>query len=179
MYLEIFETHLIKWIIRFLKKYKQLQGLDAIWKSLAAYPGYSAPNKEYSRIFQWTRKEMRNLVKVILPCFVASLCRSNAAEYPIFTKPPTRVRSIVDFTLILQYTSHTNKTIEYLEQYLKAFHDHKDVFKEYRRDKSTARRVREVTARIRGENTEILNQHRRVWLQQLKDVVLRTSTIAI
>src|SRR6202000_2930968 len=47
-----------------------------------------------------------------------------------------------------------------LEQYLKAFHDHKDVFKEYRRDKSTARKVREVTARIRGENTEILNQHR-------------------
>src|ERR1700761_218298 len=59
-----------------------------------------------------------------------------------------------------QYTSHTNETIEYLEQYLKVFHDHKDVFKEYRRDKSTARKVREVTARIRGENTEILNQHR-------------------
>jgi len=59
-----------------------------------------------------------------------------------------------------QYTSHTDEKIQYLEEYLKAFHDHKDVFKEYRKDKSTARMVREVTARIRGENSKVLNQHR-------------------
>ena len=38
VYLGIFETHLMKWIMRFLKKYWQLQTFDAIWKSLAAYP---------------------------------------------------------------------------------------------------------------------------------------------
>ena len=103
---------------------------------------------------------MRNLVEVILPCFAASLYHPNAAERPIFTKALTCVRSIVDFTLMSQHTSHTDEMIEYLEQYLKAFHDHKDVFKEYRRDKSTTRKVREVTARIRGENSEVLNQHR-------------------
>ena len=149
----------MKWIVRFLKKYKRLQPFHAIWKSLAAYPNYSAPNKEYSEVSQWTGKEMRNLVKVILPCFAACLCHPNAAECLIFTKALTCVQLIVGFTLISQYTSHTDETIEYLEQYLKAFHDHKDVLKEYRRDKSTARKVREVTARIRGENTEILNQH--------------------
>ena len=53
-----------------------------------------------------------------------------------------------------QYTSYTNEMIEYLEQYLKAFHDHKDVFKEYQGDKSSVRKVREVTARIQGENSE-------------------------
>ena len=102
---------------------------------------------------------MRNLFKVILPCFAALLCRPNAAEYRIFTKALTSVRSIVDFTLLSQYTSHCFKTIEYLKQYLKTFHDHKDVFKEYRTDKSTAMKVREVTARIAGENSEVLNQH--------------------
>ena len=104
------------------------------------------------------------MVKVILPCllpcFAASLCRPNAAERPIFTEALTCVRSIVDFTLMSQYTSHTDENIEYLEQYLKAFHDYQDVFKEYRRDKSTARKVREVTARIRDENREVINQHR-------------------
>jgi hypothetical protein len=160
VYLGIFETHLMKWVIGFLKKYKRLQSFDAIWKSLAAYPGYFPPNKEYSRISQWTGKEMRNLVKVILPCFAASLRRPSAAERPVFTKALTCVRSIVDFTLMSQYTSHTDETIQYLEQFLKAFHDHKDVFKEYRRDKSTIRKVREVSTRIRGENTEVLNQHR-------------------
>ena len=102
---------------------------------------------------------MRNLVKVILPCFGGSLCRPNAAERPIFTKALTCVRSIVDFTLISQYTSHTNERIEYLEQYLKVFHDLKDVFKKYRTDKSTAMKATEVTARIRGENRKVLNQH--------------------
>ena len=67
---------------------------------------------------------------------------------------------MVYFTLMAQYTSDTKETIEYLEEYLKAFHDNKDVFKEDRRDKSTARKVREVTTRIRGENSEVLNQHR-------------------
>ena len=105
---------------------------------------------------------MRNLIKVILPCFAASLCRPNAAEHPTFTKALTCVRSIVDFTLMSQYTRHTDETIEYLEQYLKAFHDHEDVFKEYQRGKSTARKVREVTARLQDENSEVLNQHRLV-----------------
>ena len=150
----------MKWLIGFLKKYKRLQTFDAIWKNLSAYPGYSAPNKEYSRISQWTGKEMRNLVKVILPCFAASLSRPSAAERPIFTKALTCVRSIVDFTLMSRYISHTDETIQYLEQYLNAFHNHKDVFKEYRKDKSTIRKVREVTTRIRGENSEVLNQHR-------------------
>ena len=59
-----------------------------------------------------------------------------------------------------QYKSHTDETIQYLEQYLKAFHDYKDVFKEYWKDKSTGRKIREVTARIRNENCDVLNQHR-------------------
>jgi len=58
-----------------------------------------------------------------------------------------------------QYKSHTDKTIQYLEYYLKAFHDHKDVFKEYQKDKSTMRKVREVTIRIQSEKSEVLNQH--------------------
>ena len=100
VYLGIFETHLMKYIVGFLKKYKRLQTFDTIWKSLAAYPSYSALNQEYSRVSQWTGKEMRNLVKVILTCLAASLCHPNAAERPIFTQALTCVRSIVDSTLM-------------------------------------------------------------------------------
>jgi len=102
---------------------------------------------------------MRNLLKVILPCFAAPLHRPSSVECHIFAKALTCVRSIIDFTLMSQYKSHTDETIQYLEQYLKAFQDHKDVFKEYRKDKSTMRKVREVTTRIRSENSEVLNQH--------------------
>jgi len=102
---------------------------------------------------------MRNLVKVILLCFAAALHRPSAVERPIFAKALTCVQSIVDFTLMLQYKTYTDKTIQYLEQYVKAFHDHKDVFMEYQKDKSKIRNVREVTTKIRSENSEVLNLH--------------------
>ncbi|KAG0132531.1 hypothetical protein HOY82DRAFT_483919, partial [Tuber indicum] len=141
--LGIFEAHLMKWVIGFLKKFKRLQSLDAVWKSLAPYHGYSALNKEYSRISRWTGKAMRNLVKVILPCFAASLRRPSAAEHPIFTQALTCIQSIVDFTVMSQYMSHTDAMIQYPEQFLNAFHDHKDIFKKYQKDKQTMRKVRE------------------------------------
>src|SRR5947209_5206285 len=131
-----------------------MQTFDAVWKSLPTYPGYSLPNKEYSRVSQWTGKEMRNLVKVLLPCFAATRWHPSAIERPIFIKALTCVQSIVDFTLMVHYKSHTDETIQYLKQYLKAFHDFKDIFKEYRKDKSIARKIYEVTARIRNENCD-------------------------
>jgi len=91
---------------------------------------------------------MRNLVKVILPCFTVALHCPSAVEYIIFAKALTCVRSIVDFTGKSEYKSHTDQTIQFLEQDLKAFHDHKDLFKEYQKDKSTIRKVREVNTRI-------------------------------
>ena len=74
---------------------------------------------------------MRNLVKVIVLCFAAALRHLSAVECLIFAKALTCVRSIVDFTLMSLYKSHTNETIQYLEQYINAFDDQQDVFKEY------------------------------------------------
>ncbi|KAG0632906.1 hypothetical protein HOY80DRAFT_897386, partial [Tuber brumale] len=115
VYLGIFGTHLLKWIIGFLTKYKRLQAFDAVWKNLPAYSGYSPPHKEYSRVSQWTGKDMRNLVRVLSPCFATALCRPSTALRLIFTKALTCVRSIIDFTLMAQYQSHTEETIQYLE----------------------------------------------------------------
>ena len=58
-----------------------------------------------------------------------------------------------------QYKCHTDEMIQYLEPYLKAFHDHTEVFNKYWKDKSTTRNVREVTTRIQGEKREVLDQH--------------------
>ncbi|KAG0131553.1 hypothetical protein HOY82DRAFT_485019, partial [Tuber indicum] len=131
VYLGIFEAHLMKWVIGFLKKFKQLQSFAA-----QPIPVILRRYKEYSRISQGTGKDKRHLVKVILPCFAASLCRPSATERPIFTHALTCVQSIVDLTLMSPYASHTDETIQYLEQFLKAFHDHKDIFKEIRSENS-------------------------------------------
>jgi len=105
----------MKEIIRFLKKYKRLQTFDAIWKSLAVHSGYFKLNKEYIRISLCTGKQKRNLFMLIQLCFAASLYCPNAAERPILTQTLTCISSIVHFTLMFNYTSHTNKTIQYLE----------------------------------------------------------------
>src|SRR5687767_14347760 len=97
---------------------------------------------------------MRNLVKVILPCLAAALRRPGNAVRPQFTAALTCVRSIVDFTLMAQYNSHTEETIGYLRGYLNAFHDSKDIFKEFPIDKVTSYRVREVKKRLTAENLE-------------------------
>jgi len=102
---------------------------------------------------------MRNQVKVILPCFAASLGHPTAIDRPIFTQALTSIQLIIDFNLMSQYKCHTDDTIQYLEQYLNNFHDHKDVFKEYQHDKSIRRKVIVVTTRIQVENSEVLNQH--------------------
>jgi len=99
-------------------------------------------------------------VKVIPVYFAALLCDPGALERLIFMKALTCIQSIVNFTQILQYKSHIKETIQYLEWYLKAFHDQKVVFEEYRKDRSTMRKVREVTTRIQSENSKELNQYR-------------------
>ena len=47
------------------------------------------------------------------------------------------VRALVDFTLMAQYWSHTEDTLEYMEQYLQDFHRYKVVFQEFRSTKRT------------------------------------------
>ena len=102
VHLGIFQTNLMKWVVSFLKKHKQLGSFDEVWMSMPPYPGLSPFNKEYSRISQWQGKEMRNLVKVLVPCLAAALQRPNAMERNPFDTALKCVRSIVDFTLMAQ-----------------------------------------------------------------------------
>jgi len=160
IYLGIFQTHLMKWVVGFLKKHKRLDSFDKIWMLLPPYPGFSPPNKEYSRVSQWQGKEMRNLVKVLVPSLAAALRRPNNAERIPFVTALRCVRSIVDFTLMAQYRSHSDETLQYMSDFLDDFHKYKDIFLEFRKDKATARRVREVRKRMAASHTVAQNRLR-------------------
>ena len=129
----------MSWIMGFLKKHGRKERFDAIWKSLSPYLGFTAPNKAYSQVIQWQGKEMRNLVRILLPCFASSLRHSTAREKPLFNKATKCVLNLVDFTLMAQYQSHTIESLEWMERYLKDFHIGKDIFKEFRSGKRTKR----------------------------------------
>ena len=162
VYLGIFQSHLMKWVVSFLKKHNRLGSFDKVWMLLPPYPGFSPPNKEYSRVLQWQGKEMRNLVKVLVPCLAAALRRPNATEHIPFDTALKCVRSIVDFTLMAhwQYRSHLEETLQYMSDFLGDFHRYKDIFREFRKDKATARRAREVHMRMTKSHMEALGQPR-------------------
>jgi hypothetical protein len=58
-----------------LKKYKRKDTFNALWQSLPPYLESTVPNEEFSRVSQWQVKEMRKLVKIVLPVLNASLCQ--------------------------------------------------------------------------------------------------------
>ena len=121
----------------FLTKHGQQELFDNVWKSLPPYPGFFLPKKAYREVTQWQGKAMRNLGRCILSVFASSLRSPTPAQQSPFANAIQCVRALVDFTLMAQYRSHTEDTLEYMEQYLHDFHRYKVVFREFRSTKKT------------------------------------------
>ena len=59
------------------------------------------------------------------------------------------VGTLVDFSLMTQYRSHTPDTLAYMERYLQTFHQTKDIFLEIRTSKSTRAEVNRQDRELR------------------------------
>ncbi|KAF8420156.1 hypothetical protein BGX38DRAFT_1108715, partial [Terfezia claveryi] len=120
-------NHLMDWIQGFLEYHERINAFDYVWHRLPPYPGFSVPTKGYRVVSQWSGKEMQNFGKVILGTFTAALRRKANQPRPTggqvqeFNRAIRCVRSITDFYLMTQYPSHTDKTISYLQEYLRVF----------------------------------------------------------
>ena len=64
---------MMKWIEGFLKKQKQQQAFDEIWKALPPYPVFNVPKMAYREVTQWQGKEMQNLGRCIIAVFASAL----------------------------------------------------------------------------------------------------------
>ena len=80
---------------------------------------------------------MRNLVCCILSTFASPLQSPMLAQQSPFAVAIQHVRALVNFTLMTQYQSHMEETLEYMEQYLHDFHHYKVVFQEFWSTKKT------------------------------------------
>ena len=74
---------------------------------------------------------MPNLGHCILGIFASSLRSPTPAQQSPFVDAIRCVRALVDFCLMAQYQSHTEDTLEYMEQYLHGLHHYKEVFQEF------------------------------------------------
>jgi hypothetical protein len=168
--------HLMDWIQGFLEHHDRINAFDYVWRRLPHYPGFSVPTKAYRVISQWSGKEMRNFGKVILGTFTAALRRNGNQPRPTggqvqeFNRAIRCVRSITDFYLMTQYASHTDKTISYLQEYLRTFHETKAVFLKFRAGKKTRKAAaeahKELVKEQTGASVEGLSASEKVRLRQ-------------
>jgi len=105
---------------------------------------------------------MRNLLCVLLAVFTASITRTSdvASIIPkhkvLCQRAILCVRYITDFILVAQYKVHTPGTIQSMQDYLADFHEHKDVFLQFRASKSTKTAAKEATRGLREEYQSLL-----------------------
>ena len=157
IYLGLFK-HLIQGIEDFLKKHGRQELFDNVWKSLPPYPGFFVPKIAYREVTLWQGKEMRNLGRSILGVFAWSLRSPTLAQQGPFANAIQGVRALVKFTLMAQYQSHTEDTLEYMEQYLHDCYRYKVVFQEFRSTKKTRQETdannEELRLNLEGEFRE-------------------------
>lgn len=154
VYLGLFK-HMMEWVQGFLKKHDRLQAFDDAWKSLPPYPGFFVPKKAYREVTQWQGKEMRNLGRCLLAVLAVALRQPDAAQMQPFKRALACVSSLLDFSLMAQYRSHTPETIDYMEQYLNRFHSTKDVFLEFRVSKRTRAKVQNQRSELQNHGVQI------------------------
>jgi len=152
VYLGLFK-HMMDWIQGFLKKYGRQQAFDDAWKALPPYPGFFVPKKAYREVTQWQGKEMRNLGRCVLGVLAVALRQPDNSQIQPFKRALTCVRSLLDFTMMAQYRSHTAETIQYMEDYAERFHETKDIFLEFRVSKRTQTKADEQRRELRRQRT--------------------------
>jgi len=72
---------------------------------------------------------------------VSALRNPDSSQHQDFNIALKCVGTLVDFSLMTQYRSHTPDTLAYMERYLQTFHQTKDIFLEFRTSKSTRAEV--------------------------------------
>ena len=153
--------HLVTWLRTFLAKHGRLHWFDAAWITAREYPGFRPFLRGYAAVYVWTGKEMRNVLKIVLPCMAAALRNPDPGDRVTFARAIKCVKAFVDFSLMSQYRSHTGETLGYMEQYLQEFHNTKDIFSAFRaykrvREKAEAERktiIEQLTGEIPAESS--------------------------
>jgi len=98
---------------------------------------------------------MRNLRLSLLGVRAVALRQPDSTQVQPLRRGLTCVNSLLDFTIMAQYRSHTPETISYMEQYATQFHETKDIFLEFRMAKQTQEKADELRKELRGQRAQM------------------------
>lgn len=143
--------YVMDWVVKFVDSHDLLGVFETLWVSQPYYPGFKPFTKSYTHTTQWQGKEMRNFARCILPILAATLNSPKPDQIGPFREAILCVRSLIYFYLMTQYKSHTDATIGYMRQYLKDFHEHRDIFRQYRAYKVHKKDNKRFGIELRGD----------------------------
>ena len=94
---------------------------------------------------------MRNLGRCLLGVLTVASRQPDSTQVQHFKRALTCVGSLLDFMMNAQYRSHTDETIQYMENYANRFYKMKDIFLEFRISKQTQAKADELCKELRRE----------------------------
>ncbi|CAE7180458.1 unnamed protein product, partial [Rhizoctonia solani] len=115
MHKGVMKDHLIKWVTTILGK----PVLDERYMSMPECHGMRHFKHGISSVSQWTGRELKEMTKILLPAMSDSNQRVVQAA-----------RALLDFMYLAHLGSVTDDDLEAMEDVLRTFHNHKDVFEE-------------------------------------------------
>ena len=170
IWIEVF-SHLMGWIMGFLKKNERLDLFHQAWLACTEYSNFRKPNKIFSAVKKWTGFENRNAGRILLLCLAVALKNPEAGQARDFRMALRCVRNFVDFSLLCYFRFQTNRTIGYMRRYLEEFHEAKDVFLEFQAHKKAKAQAAEIGSLVRTEiaNLDGPSRQRAITATQIRD----------
>ena len=89
--------------------------------------------------------------RIVLAALAVALREPSPSQRHLFNRALECVKNLVDFHLMAQYLSHTAETLGYLDDYLRRFHEDKDVFLEFRQSKRSKRKAEALDKKLRDQ----------------------------
>ena len=144
-------SHLMGWVMGFLKKHGRSDLFNSAWLACTEYPNFRKPKKIFSAVKKWTGFENRNSGWILLPCLAVALKNPDSSQVHDFRRALRCVRNFVDFSLLCHFRIHTDRTIGYMRRYLEDFHEAKDIFLEFRAYKKAKAQATKIGSLMRAE----------------------------
>ena len=109
---------IIKYLITWCSSLMSEAELDRRLQTLLQCFGVRHFKHGWSNLSQVSGNERKQMARVLLGCLVGKVPNDVLTCY----------RSLLDFLYLAQYPSHDDESLQYMEEALSLFHDHKDIF---------------------------------------------------